>query len=1124
MNPTDVPGREERTATLRVILGEMTDQDRSLTARFRADEQRAEGTLQLPDGREVMLVAERDNTQANEFLVEARRYGFQALYEVVSVSGGDRKWITLRQRAYLSCIYLPEDTPLLIDLSDDVLREHQLDGLSPDALAGQLAVEFLAAQDGRAITRPQSARMRVPDDLLHGPHLAFFTLLERPGVGSRPGTPFSTGSGIRLWARRRAADLMLEEGILRCVRIFEHRTLREDAARMRLLQGYIRFGTGEHLARIRSQTRKAVLESLTRPHSYLAGWGYYLELERRLVFEEAANVGTVRYHSYKLDVDGDGLRLEFKLTTPLPEGFLGRALDLDAAAEAPDRDDSGHWRFPPDLKRAGTMERADRQTSRLITYLDYQPDFESLPPEQNGFLMLSLIGDERRMERRSAALETVSGGAVSVRPKGDPRLVGSRLATLGELLETGRAGAFETRSRDAAVTTALREHLGRDLTRDQREALDIALNTPDIALIQGPPGTGKTTVIRALVLRLMERAQERGEQMRVLVTSYQHDAVDNAIQGLEVNGLPPQRVGGKSGLAHEERHRQLYKWIEDRKKYCDGVLEQLPDDPLRARARELAHRLDRYRFDWDLQDPRALPAAVALAEETLLTNAGHISLSRTEAVRDVCQKAHTHSIQAAAALSVFPDSEDANLKSRLNALLAQQRVLVEAFADDGQFQADRLRRFLSRNGAYLGGVADREDIHNALQAVAMQQDTPPDSETWEAYVRSIRILQGDDAEENGEETSQTTAERPLTATILEQLDAIVDDLLDSAQAGYGAIADAVQYFREEIGDLARTRRMVEEYGSITAGTCQQIAEQATEYDFVIIDEAARAMPLDLLIPMVRGRRIVLVGDHQQLPQILEDQAVQEYSATKGVEDAAMLQQSLFQRLYEIFTDPKRNEGQPRRAFRLRTGFRMHPVISRLVSEQFYDNDVEAGCSADERDHGLPLYGGKPLVWLDIPRSRGGESRGQSKTRQVEVDAVVVEAERILKHAPQYTIGIIAYYERQAALLRTRIRELPLELSQKIEVGTVDSFQGKEFDVVLLSTVRSNGERSDDEDARRRRVGFLSLKNRLCVSLSRARRLLIVCGDAETVAPPIPALDALYRRCLGGEEGWYISYA
>lgn len=118
---------------------------------------------------------------------------------------------------------------------------------------------------------------------------------------------------------------------------------------------------------------------------------------------------------------------------------------------------------------------------------------------------------------------------------------------------------------------------------------------------------------------------------------------------------------------------------------------------------------------------------------------------------------------------------------------------------------------------------------------------------------------------------------------------------------------------------------------------------------------------------------------------------------------------------------------------------------------------------------------------------------------------------ILSKNEKYRIGVITFYSAQAKLLDEMVRDnFPSDVD-RIRVGTVDAFQGKEFDVVLLSVVRSN-----NEEELQRRVGFLDNDNRLCVAFSRAKRLLIAVGDSKTVAfdgekEYVKALNEMYKK-------------
>jgi superfamily I DNA and/or RNA helicase len=253
--------------------------------------------------------------------------------------------------------------------------------------------------------------------------------------------------------------------------------------------------------------------------------------------------------------------------------------------------------------------------------------------------------------------------------------------------------------------------------------------------------------------------------------------------------------------------------------------------------------------------------------------------------------------------------------------------------------------------------------------------------------------------------------------------------------------------------------------------------------------------------------------------MLEPDIIEKYRDLHPDFDEQLLQQSLFERLFDLFKKAEQRGG-PTRAVMLTDDFRMHPSISRLVSDLFYGGDVNPRCTVETRAHGLSCYGPGPFCWVDVPIQHGAEDGVQSKRRASEAHVLMEELERILSADQNATVGVITFYERQAALLADLCTRLPGSWQDRIRTGTVDAFQGREFDIVLLSSVRSNKESSI-----RRRVGFLAYPNRLCVAFSRARKLLVTIGDSETVAgssehPVITEFHALLAACKG-EEGTYV---
>ena len=133
-------------------------------------------------------------------------------------------------------------------------------------------------------------------------------------------------------------------------------------------------------------------------------------------------------------------------------------------------------------------------------------------------------------------------------------------------------------------------------------------------------------------------------------------------------------------------------------------------------------------------------------------------------------------------------------------------------------------------------------------------------------------------------------------------------------------------------------------------------------------------------------------------------------------------------------------------------------------------------------------------------------------REKEADRIIEEIKKVLAKDDRKTVGVISFYRRQSKYFERKARtEFTDAQYERIDIGTVDAFQGREFDVVFLSCVRANN--ADLED-KRQRVGHIDDTSRLCVSFTRARQLMVAAGDGETVEC-VPALADFMRRCREG---------
>lgn len=293
--------------------------------------------------------------------------------------------------------------------------------------------------------------------------------------------------------------------------------------------------------------------------------------------------------------------------------------------------------------------------------------------------------------------------------------------------------------------------------------------------------------------------------------------------------------------------------------------------------------------------------------------------------------------------------------------------------------------------------------------------------------------------------------------------------------------------------------------TVVAGTLVGIGYRATGvvqniYDWVIIDEAGRAAPSELAVAMQAGHRILLVGDHLQLPPTFPDQVRQAVRDRYGVDDDTSLLRSDFERLFSS------SYGQ-QVGTTLLSQYRMAPAIGELVSECFYGGRLETGRDVPPAYYDLlPAVLSKEVTWVDTsclgPRGQERQNETRDDTWNAgEADVVmtllrtIVESEEFMDllqkdlKPQEPPIGIICMYSKQRSLIDKLKAEAPwLGAARRlVKVDTVDSYQGKENRIIILSTVRNNP---------LGRTGFLRSPNRINVALSRAMERLIIVGASK----------------------------
>lgn len=266
--------------------------------------------------------------------------------------------------------------------------------------------------------------------------------------------------------------------------------------------------------------------------------------------------------------------------------------------------------------------------------------------------------------------------------------------------------------------------------------------------------------------------------------------------------------------------------------------------------------------------------------------------------------------------------------------------------------------------------------------------------------------------------------------------------------------------------------------STLTGAANRVLE-GEKYSTLFIDEAAQALEAACWIAIRKAGRVILAGDHCQLPP-----TVKSIMALKGG-----LGKTLMERIVE---------NKPEVVTLLKMQYRMNEQIMKFSSEWFYHGMVESAPSVSHR--GILDYD-TPMMWIDTAECDGkeefvGENFGRINRAEAELTLQTLQQylekigkQRILEES--IDVGIISPYRAQVQLLRKELRkrEFFRPYRHLLTVNTVDGFQGQERDIILISLVRSN----DGGD-----IGFLRDLRRMNVAITRARMKLIILGSSETM--------------------------
>ena len=264
-------------------------------------------------------------------------------------------------------------------------------------------------------------------------------------------------------------------------------------------------------------------------------------------------------------------------------------------------------------------------------------------------------------------------------------------------------------------------------------------------------------------------------------------------------------------------------------------------------------------------------------------------------------------------------------------------------------------------------------------------------------------------------------------------------------------------------------KIIEESDVILATNSSSALESIarTKFDVAIIDEASQATIPSILIPIAKAHRFILAGDHKQLPPTIISQK------------AGELEKTLFEALIKKY---------PQKSQLLNVQYRMNKLLMKFPNAEFYNNSLKSDSSVDKiniNDIIDASYEEEALLFIDTSDVDDNNEMhlrdSKSIINRLEAKvAVGIANDYLVAGVSEDDIGIISPYADQVKIIQEKT---------PVEVKTVDGFQGREKEIIIISTVRSNPNGN---------IGFLSDLRRLNVAITRAKRKLIIIGNKNTL--------------------------
>ncbi len=671
--------------------------------------------------------------------------------------------------------------------------------------------------------------------------------------------------------------------------------------------------------------------------------------------------------------------------------------------------------------------------------------------------------------------------------------------------------------------------ISKKLNEDQKNSVINSIKAEDFHLIIGPPGTGKTYVIEELIRQFIKRNQ------KLLITAWTNLAVDNIIKRLskkETRNIV--RIGPINEIDSEVKRFSIFEkmkehkdWIEVERlnKIIDELFKLIPsikdkislvqdkinqsEDIKQIFNKELENLIaDKQKYDKLISvfpHNKNLIDISPINDELFLINGKsetYLSLSKNILQMNKLQ-------------TQIPEAEHIqqlkNLTRNLKFSILGKKI-SSFFSKTNYKELEKLKREYEKNRKYLDGIPELRKKYNHLKKICEEESNriyssengSPDKDAlnleFGAYEilekRYLPILKEHEILNMKRRVSEINQE--VHAVYVDLLNKKID-LLDVKLKGLNTeidiqinhikdlhkqhlnISASLDFNKQNVDKLKKaiTSDIINRADLIATtavSSCHYFLDDIN-FDVMIMDEATQVASFMSLLPLLKCKKFILVGDNRQLQPIEEEDISKEMNL------------SIFNRLFQIY---------PKASTFLSTQYRMHKSIAQIANEIFYEGKLRTSEKAAERI--LSLKADKPqflnpkipVVFIDTSKVAYYEDEvgsGCSNTKEAEYIADIVSL-FIKKGIKREDIGVVTPYVKQKIQIEEFLKNSKI---RDVEVDTVHKFQGREKDIIIISFARSKKYPFPPYKLR-----FIENETLVNVAITRAKKKLILVGNSVTL--------------------------